>query len=213
MLSGEFASMKALYNAVPDLTPVPIAWGTYASDPNIHFFLTSFVDMTDDIPDLHTLPAKVAELHEKAISPNGKYGFTVPTYQGRIPQDVAWKDSWEEFFLSLLKRILAVEEAIQGPDTEMKQLKEALINKVIPRLLRPLETGGRHIQPRLVHGNMWDGNTSTDIATNLPKIFDATCIYAHNEGKSETIRYQTLLKRQWSLHRGKQFDTRLGNHI
>lgn len=181
MVSGEFVSMTALHNAVPDLTPVPIAWGTYASNANVHFFLCSFVDMTDDIPDLETFPPKVAELHRKAISPNGKYGFPVPTYQGQIPQEVAWKDTWEEFFLASLKRILAVEEASQGSDAEMKQLTEALIAKVVPRLLRPLETGGRQIQPRLIHGDMWDGNTSTDITTNIPKIFDATCIYAHNE--------------------------------
>ena len=189
MVSGEFVSMTALYNAVPDLTPEPISWGTYSSNANVHFFLCSFVDMTGDIPDLQIFPAKVAELHEKAISPNGKYGFPVPTYQGQIPQEVAWKDTWEEFFLALLERILAVEEVSQGPDAEMKQLTEALVERVVPRLLRPLETGGRQIQPRLVHGDIWDGNTSTDIATNLPKIFDATCIYGHNEGKSETRRF------------------------
>ena len=213
MVSGEFVSMTSLYNAVPDLTPVPIAWGTYALAQNVHIYLCSFVDMTDDIPDLQLFPAKVAELHEKAISPNGKYGFPVPTYQGQIPQEVAWKDSWEEFFSASWKRILAVEETSQGPDAEMIELTEALINKVVPRLLRPLETGGRQIQPRLVHGDMWDGNTSTDIATNLPKIFDATCIYAHNEGKSDTTRLQITLKRQWNWHHGDHFGTRLGNLI
>ncbi|MCJ1352958.1 MAG: hypothetical protein MMC33_002942 [Icmadophila ericetorum] len=137
--------------------------------------------MTDDIPDIQVFPAKVAELHKKRISPNGKYGFEVETYQGTIPQAVAWQDSWEIFFSNSMKRILAKEEESQGPDEEMKQLSEALINKVIPRLLRPLETGGRQIQPRLVHGDIWDGNISTDIDTNMPMIFDATCLYAHNE--------------------------------
>lgn len=188
MMSGEFVSMTALHNAVPNITPVPIAWGSYASDANVHFLLLSFVDMTDDIPDLQTFPAKVAELHKKTLSPNGKYGFPVPTYQGNFPQEVAWKDSWEEFFLASLKRILAVEEASQGPDAEMKQLEEALIDKVVPRLLRPLETGGRQIQPCLVHGNMWDGNISTDVATNLPVIYDAISLYAHNECKSKTLK-------------------------
>lgn len=186
MVSGEFASMTALHKTVPDLTPAPIAWGTYASDSNVHFFLCSFVEMTDDVPEIQTFIPKIAELHKNGLSPNGKYGFSVPTYQGSIPQETAWTDSWEKFFTNSMKRWLAVEEASQGCDEEMKRLSEALISKVIPRLLRPLETGGRTIQPRLVHGDLWDGNTSTDADTDGPVIFDASCIYAHNEGESET---------------------------
>lgn len=210
MVSGEFVSMTALYNAIPDLTPMPIAWGTYASDANVHFFLCSFVDMTNEIPDRETLPEKVAKLHEKAVSPNGKYGFSVPTYQGRIPQEVAWKDTWEEFFLASLKRILTVEETSQGSDAEMKQLTEQLIKRVVPRLLRPLETGGRQIQPRLVHGDLWDGNTSTDIANNLPKIFDATSIYAHNECKSQTTKVSNYSEQTVELAPWKPIRHKIG---
>ncbi|XMA09023.1 hypothetical protein WAI453_001814 [Rhynchosporium graminicola] len=53
--------------------------------------------------------------------------------------------------------------------------------KVIPRLLRPLETEGRTVVPRLVHGDLWDGNASVDVSTGSPLIFDATPLYAHNE--------------------------------
>ena len=181
MMSGEFVSMKAIYDNVPDLVPTPIGWGTYTSDPNIHFFLCSFHDMTNEIPDERLLASKLAELHKKGISPNGKYGFPVPTFQGRIPQETSWTDTWEEFSSNSLKWMLAVEEAVQGVNTKMKKLSEALLEKVVPRLLRPLETGGRQIQPCLVHNDIWDGNTSTDIATGLPIIFDAPAIYAHNE--------------------------------
>ena len=183
MVSGEFVSMTALHNAAPKLVPVPIAWGTYATDSNIHFFLCSFVDMTDDLPDPNKLGAMLADLHQRTVSPNGKYGFSVPTYQGTIPQRVDWQDTWEVFFSNMMRRILDHELASQGPDEELDQLTQALLEKVIPRLLRPLETGGRKIQPRLVHGDIWDGNTSTDAATDLPVIFDATCLYAHNESK------------------------------
>ncbi|SLM39144.1 Protein kinase-like domain [Lasallia pustulata] len=181
MVTGEFASMTALHNTVPDLTPSPIAWGTYASDPNVHFFLCSFVDMTDDVPDIQKFTAKIAELHKKSASPTGKYGFSIPTYLGTIPQETAWTDSWEEFFTKSMKRWLVVEENSQGYDEEMKRLSEALLSKVIPRLLRPLETGGRKIQPCLVHGDLWDGNTSSNAETDSPVIFDASCVYAHNE--------------------------------
>ena len=167
MVSGEFVSMTALHKAAPKLVPVPIAWGTYATDSNIHFFLCSFVDMTDDLPDPNKLGAMLADLHQRTVSPNGKYGFSVPTYQGTIPQRVDWQDTWEVFFSNMMRRILDHEWASQGPDEELKQLSETLFEKVIPRLLRPLESGGRKIQPRLVHGDIWDGNTSTDAATDL----------------------------------------------
>src|SRR5213592_14633 len=110
MMSGEFASMSALHDTMPDLAPKPIAWGTYTSNPNVHFFLCSFHDMTDEVPDVEVFPAKIAELHMKGVSPNGKFGFPVITYQGRLPQDTTWCDTWEECFSRSLKRMLELEE-------------------------------------------------------------------------------------------------------
>lgn len=55
---------------------------------------------------------------------------------------------------------------------------------VIPRLLRPLDTGGRQIQPRHIHGDMWADKASTNVDTKLPVIYDGACLYAHNESES-----------------------------
>ena len=85
------------------------------------------------------------------------------------------------------------EEKSQGPDEEMQQLCDKVLTKVVPRLLRPLETGGRSIQPRLVHGDIWDGNVSTSTETDSPVIFDATCIYGHNESKRKTAERREVL--------------------
>jgi protein-ribulosamine 3-kinase len=184
MVSGEFASMKLLHDTAQNLTPAPIAWGTYAADPNIHFFLCEFVDMTNEnILNPQELGRGLADLHMKGLSPNGKYGFSVPTLQGTIPQYTEWSDSWEEFFTKSIKKVFELELKSQGSDPEILVLEDAIVTKVIPRLLRPLETGGRKIEPRLIHGDIWDGNVSTNKATNLPVIFDAACIYAHNESK------------------------------
>ena len=145
MVSSEFVSISTLYAASPDLVPRPIAWGMFAQDPNVHFFLCDFVIMTDDIPDAQKLAAMLGSLHSNNVSPNGKYGFTVPTCQGTIPQKVDWQDTWEGFFHDLIQRILSIEPQSQGSDDELKMLSEALLSKVVPRLLRPLETGGREI--------------------------------------------------------------------
>lgn len=81
------------------------------------------------------------------------------------------------FFLD----VAGYEEEVQGPDEEMAELVKAMAEKVIPRLCRPLETGGRSIKPRLIHGDLWDGNASAVIETGLPVIFDACSMYTHNE--------------------------------
>jgi len=139
--------------------------------------------MTDEIAEVDTLPAKLAELHMKGISKNGKYGFDVPTNQGALQQPNSWTASWEKFFSSMMQRCFDWEQDLHGEDEEMKMLFHAIIEKVIPRLIRPLETGDREIRPCLVHGDLWDGNTSTDTATGKPVIFDASSLYAHNECK------------------------------
>ena len=188
MMLGEFKSMTEIHNAVPAFAPIPIAWGTYASDPDIHFFLCSFHKMSEELPDVQEFPGRVAELHSKGKSPTGKYGFHCTTFQGNLPQDNRWTDTWEEFYVNGMKRMLKLEEDCQGPSQELTELCVAMYEKVIPRLLRPLETGSRRIEPCLVHGDLWYGNASTDKATNQPLVFDACCFYAHNEYELGTWR-------------------------
>ncbi|KAI1353357.1 hypothetical protein F5Y01DRAFT_312847 [Xylaria sp. FL0043] len=39
------------------------------------------------------------------------------------------------------------------------------------------QTGPNKIKPRIVHGDLWDGNCSVDVNTNHPVIFDATSVW------------------------------------
>ena len=140
--------------------------------------------MTDKVPDVHKLGVMLADLHTGSVSPNGKYGFPVTTYHGTVPQKVNWQDSWEGLFRDLIEHLLSIERQSQGPDEVLKDLTDALLTKVVPRLLCPLETGGRKTKPRLLHGDIWNGNTSTNADTDLPVIFNAAYFYGHNESKS-----------------------------
>jgi fructosamine-3-kinase len=213
MMLGEIVSIKHIHEAVPDLVPEPIAWGSYLTVPNTHFLLLSFVNMTDDIPDIDRLPRKVAELHQKGRSLNGKFGFPVQNYQGRLSQVTTWTDTWEECFANNLRGMLEHEQKTQGPNARLEVLSKDIFEKVIPRLLRPLETGGRHIEARLVHGDLWDGNCSTAVGTDGPVIYDASALYAHNECKFamwDELWPQSLTK-QMSLHHGDALDTKLGS--
>jgi protein-ribulosamine 3-kinase len=183
MMMGEFESATALWKSLPDFIPRPIAWGTYLTDPNNHFYLCDFHDMTDELPDVAKFCAKVARLHLNSIpqSPNGQYGFHTTTYVGKIPQDNTWCDSWEDFFKKGFKHHLELEEQVQGPDEQMRELSKAMIEKVIPRLLRPLESGGRRIKPCIIHGDLWSGNATMDADSDEPMIFDAWAFWGHNE--------------------------------
>lgn len=69
----------------------------------------------------------------------------------------------------------------KGPDPELDTLVQVLFDKVIPRLLRPLEKDGRRVKPSLVHGDLWYANSGLDAATGESLVFDACCLYAHNE--------------------------------
>lgn len=69
----------------------------------------------------------------------------------------------------------------RGPDDDLAILSTSLLEVVIPRLLRPLETEGRTVKPSLCHGDLWYGNACTDLATREPLIFDGKALYAHNE--------------------------------
>ena len=42
MMHGEFESMSAIYEVVPDFVPMPYAWGSYKDIDGMHFFLCDF---------------------------------------------------------------------------------------------------------------------------------------------------------------------------
>ncbi|KAK2807268.1 hypothetical protein FQN50_005556 [Emmonsiellopsis sp. PD_5] len=182
LMKGEFTAMSAIHAVSPDFVPRPISTGSYSTLPNVYFLLCEFRNMaTDKLPNINSFPAMLAALHVKGTSPNGKFGFPVTTYHGTTPLDHGWADTWEEFFTTRTKKLLEMEQESQGPNQEILELGVPFFEKVVPRLLRPLETGGRSIKPALLHGDLWHGNAATDIDTGRPIIFDAASFYGHNE--------------------------------
>ena len=124
-------------------------------------------------------------LHTKSESPNGKFGFHTITYNGDVPQENGFANTWEEFFINGFKHMLNLNIERGGPWEEMNCLEAGMLSKVIPRLLRPMETRGRTVKPVLVHGDLWCGNAAVDTQTGLPLIYDPASFYAHNECKEK----------------------------
>ncbi|KAL8975442.1 MAG: hypothetical protein Q9197_000340 [Variospora fuerteventurae] len=182
MMRGTFESEKILHSFAPHNVPQPLAWGTYKDEPDSHFYMCDFFDLTDDLPAISKFCAVVARIHLDSMgkAPNGQFGFPVTTHLAYVDNDNSWSDSWEEWYARALKRMLVEEEKSHGPDDELKTLTNAIFDNVIPRLLRPLETGRRHIKPCLVHSDLWPGNVKPDAETDEPIIFDSRYDLLHS---------------------------------
>ncbi|OBT65900.1 hypothetical protein VE03_05399 [Pseudogymnoascus sp. 23342-1-I1] len=98
-----------------------------------------------------------------------------------MPQAVdAWEDSWCTLFSNHLRRFTDLAKHIlQWPEFDI--VCKLTLEKVVPRLLLPLQSDGRVLKPSLLHGDCWDGNTAMDMSTGEAFVFDVCSFYGHNE--------------------------------
>ena len=192
-MKGTYLSERLLHSYIPEHVPTPHAWGQYKSDPSVWFYLCDFHHLKDEVPDPKRFVSIVATLHKATMGRSKQYGFDVPTHLANIPNDNTWQDSWEVWFAQAMRKMLHIEEEAHGKDDELEPLKRGLFDKVIPRLLRPLETNGRSIEPCLLHSDLWPGNAMPDGNTDKIMIFDSCAFWGHNEadlGSWRASRYK-----------------------
>ncbi|KAK0726770.1 Fructosamine kinase-domain-containing protein [Lasiosphaeria miniovina] len=185
---GEFEGAKAIAAVIPDNTIAPIAWGYFAGDRTKTWYLTEFRHLSEATPPFDQLLAIVLKLHRGSASPNGRFGFHVTPFQGAPPMVVDWSDNWEEFWTRDFRAALAYLERVHGANAELEEVAEEFIGTVVPRLLRPLQTGGRDIKPSLCHGDLFDGNIQIDLDSGNPVIFDPCPFYGHAEMDLQCMR-------------------------
>ncbi|KAI0095565.1 Fructosamine kinase-domain-containing protein [Nemania sp. FL0031] len=196
MLNGEFESMKLIHKFIPKFSPRPIAYGK-CQDSERYFSLYTFHELLKDEPEISRFTSAVAQLHTTSAKANltGKFGFDVTTYNGTLPQDNAWTDSWEEFYARGMRHMLKIEMDKRGEREELEPLIVPFLDKVIPRLLRPLETKGRSIKPVLIHGDLWLGNVSQQKDSGDPLMYDSSAFWGHNEYELGIMR---PLENEWA---------------
>ena len=196
MSEGEFHSAAAINAAVSNLVPKPAGWGEYHVDgQHVFFFLGDFHDMDlSTAPDPAEFASQVAKMHQNGTSPNGMFGFNVPTVIGIMERTVTWEQSWARSFTHQLKDVIRYDNETNGPWPEYDAACRQLIDVVIPRLLGVLQADGREITPALVHGDLWEQNVGTDMETGQTIVFDPGCTYAHNEMEFGTWRCS------WAFH-------------
>ncbi|KAJ4291592.1 hypothetical protein N0V88_006192 [Collariella sp. IMI 366227] len=193
MMLGEFESLKAIHAASPNIVPEVYAWGKYDGS-DIYFLLAEFREVGEQPPNPVRFTKRLAEMHRKSESPTGKFGFHVTTCHAKLQQVTdCWEELWAVLYRKQLARMVEMDEAKHGEWPEFKIVCQLVLDKVIPRLLEPLQSNGRSIKPCLVHGDLWDENTATDMATGEPFIFDAGSFFAHNEyeiGNWRAVRHR-----------------------
>lgn len=159
MCEGEFESLKAIREVVPTFVPQPHAWGPLKHGVG-YFLLTEFRMVGQQPPDPPKLAVRLAELHKNSVSPTGKFGFHITTCHGNLPQDTngVWEESWTKMFSRILSRAMDLDDKKNGVWPQFTAVRQLFFDKVIPRLLDPLQSDGRSIKPCLVHGDVWDEN-------------------------------------------------------
>jgi protein-ribulosamine 3-kinase len=183
---------------VPGFVPDPVGQGEYydeITNTQVYFYLQKYHDMDlKSVPDPAELASLIAELHEKGQSPNGMFGYHVPTGGGILVRTVTWEKSWATQFTHQLKDVIKLDNEANDPWLEYDAACKQIIDHVIPRLLGILQSDGREITPSLVHLDIWEGNVATDLETGRIITFDAGCCYAHNEIEFGTWRCS------WATH-------------
>ncbi|KAJ9501631.1 hypothetical protein H2202_002593 [Exophiala xenobiotica] len=219
MMEGEYLSMREIHSYMPDFVPKPQAWGKFKhSPPDTYFFLMEFIDLGSEMVEPPDFCRLIAQLHQMSISPTGKFGFFQTTYQGPSPQNTTWESNWCTYFTRLLTQFFHGEISQNGPQPEYEAAYRELVSHVVPKLLEPLQSDGRVLKPCLIHGDLWEANTGLNLDTELPVVFDASAMYAHNEmelgmWRADIIRFGTPHYRQYLSHMppsepAEQFDDR-----
>ncbi|KAK0717419.1 Fructosamine/Ketosamine-3-kinase [Lasiosphaeria miniovina] len=193
LMLAHWTAESSLYSFIPGHVPRPIAVGAYESVSSpVHFFLMEFADLVPaPVPNPAAFMAPVIALHRASMakSPGGQFGFPVRTRFGHLAQDNTWESSWEVWWTKHMTMTVDREREIRGPysSPEVAPLRDAFLNMVLPRYLRPLETGGRSVAPCLLHTDLWPGNVQYCRPGNANDemkvaIFDANGLWGHNEG-------------------------------
>ncbi len=188
MAEAEYEGQRAMSAVIPEHAVEPIAWGYYEGDKTKSWFLTRFRKLQACTPEPQLFLSIVKRLHQESVSPTGKFGFHVTPFYGPPAMVVDWTDNWEEFWTREFRSGLQYALRMRGDNPELVAVAAEFIAKVVPRLLRPLQTGGRSIKPSLCHGDLWDGNIQKDVATDQPVVFDPCPFYGHSEMDLQCMR-------------------------
>ncbi|KAF2756964.1 hypothetical protein EJ05DRAFT_477178 [Pseudovirgaria hyperparasitica] len=206
MMSGSYAADSEVHAFVPELVPQPLAFGTYSTDPNTHFYLCEYVKMKDDILSPREWAAAVSLLHTRSMGrgPSTRFGFDVTTHLANVPVNNSWNMSWVDFWTQQMRGLFDQEANKHEEDLEMARLSEIFLQSVIPRYLGPLESHGRTVTPCLIHSDLWPGNIKPRADGTGVCMFDACAFWGHHEADLGICRNPRYNLRQPAIEEYKK---------
>ncbi|XP_038558234.1 ketosamine-3-kinase [Micropterus salmoides] len=193
MFDGEHASLEAIFKTETVKVPKPVK--VIELDRGGCVFVMEHLDMRGLSKYSKCLGEQLAALHlhnkrqldklnkeqqtvgkgagQSEVAGVQKFGFSVTTCCGYIPQQNEWQDDWVKFYSQQrLQHQLNLVEKSYG-DREAREAWAELQLK-IPQFFKDLE-----ISPALLHGDLWGGNVSE--CEEGPVIFDPASFYGHSE--------------------------------
>lgn len=187
--------MNLINEFIPKYSMKPLARGRCNSTNN-YFILSDWPNPRTDgaILSPSALALAIFELQTNSLTKSpGRFGFSMATHNQKYPQITSWTDTWEEFFTRDMRRMLLIERMTKGRiNQDLDNLIKPFLDKVIPRLLRPMETGPTRIAPVLLHGNLNYNNVAVQGGlTNDPLIYESSAFWGHHECKfDKKARYR-----------------------
>jgi protein-ribulosamine 3-kinase len=161
---------------------------------SVGIILFDYHNIDQTLPDPDKFTPHLAELDRTATSENGMFGFPVTTYNGAVPNTVAWQKTWASFFADLLRGVLKFDTEANGHCAKLDEVFDHTISYFIHRLLGVLQSDRRELRPSLIHGDIGEGNVGTDLITGEVIFADASSYYAHNEMELGLLRWSETMR-------------------
>ncbi|KAI0034186.1 fructosamine kinase [Vararia minispora EC-137] len=178
---GEERSLRDMHAAAPGLVPKMVMSGFLDSngesqgDSGRPYFVSEYKDIGPLSSQAGAILGKRLGVELHRFKSDKGFGFDVPTFCGATRMRNGWYDTWTECFSVKIKDLLQTLQD-EGRGKRLVQKGGEVCSRVIPALL-----GNLDIEPVLIHGDLWSGNTGIDNQTGEPVIFDPSSFYGHNE--------------------------------
>lgn len=167
MFAAEMLGLQQMYETNTIRVPKPVCWG---NTNNSSYIVLEWLEMSDgNSKSWQQMGRNLAIMH-KTISNKG-FGWDINNTIGSTPQINTWKSDWIEFYT---EHRLGYQFQLARRRGGRFPLEEKLLAS-IPELL-----ADHHVEPALVHGDLWGGNAGFTV-DGEPVIFDPATYFGDRE--------------------------------
>lgn len=169
---AEAKTLKSIDDTATVKVPIPRYYGTSGQGS---FLIQDFINLKPHtVESQKLLGAQLAKMHQMRTS--NPFGFEYSTALGGTIQQNGWTKSWTDFFIDYRLRFMLKQIETKYQDHKIRKLGADLCED-FPHFFKDIQ-----VQPSLLHGDLWNGNTGIDDNGN-PVIYDPASYYGHHEAE------------------------------